>query len=1078
MFVRALGGEQAAFGIGKLVERKGDLCVIEYFDAPMIPPVLVELHSSEVTEVTLPEQTRVYHFNAAIGAWEIGRLLDDHGDTQLIQFPNKSTRHLEVLEVYVRWARPIEDPTPFLANRVNESPRFSDGRSAFTRSQMAQRAASQGMSAILSSGIELESHQIEVVRRVLQDPVQRYLLADEVGLGKTIEAGILIRQCILDCGERAQIVILVPDALVSQWRGELAEKFHLGRLLDRQIWVIPVGDVEERKSALDNADMLVIDEAHHMTDEGIDGASYAIVAAAAHRSERVLLLSATPVLHNEQSFLAMLHLLDPDTYRLGDLSAFRQRIEARQSLAEIVAGLIPENALYLDYTIDAIAGLFPHDPLLQDHASRLRLIVEKMPAEDDPDLVEAIGRTRAHLSEVYRLHRRILRHRRRNIDGLTPDRSGVTIHRYRSPDRAALTLALEEWRFQQALAVERGEPPAAKARVGSFWKVVDQAARHTCSGLGMVGFLAKRADLIGDIDSFAQIPGLLTRKALFESRAALLHDVVADLVGRGCKCVVFCSDKETADALAAGMTSTLGFPVDRHNPDSGEWQAFNVDPARRVLVCDRTAEEGLNLQGGHKVVVHYDTPYNPNRIEQRLGRVDRYGSGESVHSHVLVCEDDPVEEAWTRYLDDALGVFSRSVAGLQYLIDQSVRDLAPMLFEEGVEGFEGLIDRHGGDDGLIAREIKAIDQQDALDALGEPPSELTDQLCDVDDAWQDIAQDTTLWLEQTLRFGHTHAGQQAINSLAAPFRYWFQTGRPHTLIPLPTFMAECGSSVDLTPAPGKAPVLRTLPYSFHRRTVLGKAGRDVGARLLRYGDPLLTGIDAITRADDRGRSFAMWREASGYEATDAADIFFRFDFLAETDLTNVLGVLDAVGNDNAAARAALRRRGDLALQPKFSTMWLNTSLEVVSDPALRTLLEQPYQPDFRDGQRYRDTNINSRRWPRLNRLGIDALGHWAALCAKARSTAEQELRRDEAFVASIADAARRAAQVDYGRLTQLEARAAQEKLANDAPLAFERFIAAALQQGILVPQVRLDTIGAVFLTGSAAATERMMGGQS
>ena len=100
--------------------------------------------------------------------------------------------------VFVRWASPIKDPTPFLANRINESPRFSDARSAFVSSQMRQRAVSMGMSALLSCAVELEAHQIEVVRRILQDPVQRYLLADEVGLGKTIEAGVLIRQCALD----------------------------------------------------------------------------------------------------------------------------------------------------------------------------------------------------------------------------------------------------------------------------------------------------------------------------------------------------------------------------------------------------------------------------------------------------------------------------------------------------------------------------------------------------------------------------------------------------------------------------------------------------------------------------------------------------------------------------------------------------------------------------------------------------------------------------------------------------------------------------------------------------------------
>ena len=67
-----------------------------------------------------------------------------------------------------------------------------------------------GMSALLSSAIELEAHQVEVIRRVLQDPIQRYLLADEVGLGKTVEAGVLIRQCFLDGGANTQVVWLPP----------------------------------------------------------------------------------------------------------------------------------------------------------------------------------------------------------------------------------------------------------------------------------------------------------------------------------------------------------------------------------------------------------------------------------------------------------------------------------------------------------------------------------------------------------------------------------------------------------------------------------------------------------------------------------------------------------------------------------------------------------------------------------------------------------------------------------------------------------------------------------------------------
>src|SRR5947209_2275548 len=81
---------------------------------------------------------------------------------------------------------------------------------------LRQRAASRGMSGLLSSRIELHSHQVEVIRRVLEDPVQRYLLADEVGLGKTIEAGAILRQYLID-DPSGQALVIVPPLLAQQW---------------------------------------------------------------------------------------------------------------------------------------------------------------------------------------------------------------------------------------------------------------------------------------------------------------------------------------------------------------------------------------------------------------------------------------------------------------------------------------------------------------------------------------------------------------------------------------------------------------------------------------------------------------------------------------------------------------------------------------------------------------------------------------------------------------------------------------------------------------------------------------------
>lgn len=1079
VFVRAVGGEFASLGIGKQVDRQGDSCSIEYFDSPTSETVVRTVDARSVAPAALAEQTRIYHFDQGAGVWEIGRLLDDHGDSHLVQFPNGKTKHLRSETVFVRWARPIQDPTPFLANRINESPRFSDSRSAFVRSQMRQRAASMGMSAVLACAVEIEAHQVEVVRRILQDPVQRYLLADEVGLGKTIEAGILIRQCVLDAQSDCSVVIIVPSALVSQWREELTSKFFLGRSLDRIIHVVALDDDDRIKAVLPNATMLVVDEAHHLTERsrGGDAGIYGAIAKAAPAIERVLLLSATPALHNERGFLEMLHLLDPVTYPLEGEEGFRRKVEGRQALAEVVAGLTPENALYLDYTIDQLESLFPDDDLLQQHASELRTVVDTMPDESDPGLIAAIGKLHAHLSEVYRLHRRILRHRRRSIGGLTPDRAGAEIIRYRSSDREALTTAIDDWRFGEARQLDiTGKEALWTDRSRALWQVLDRASQFPNSGAGMIGFLARQTAMIGDADRFAPIVKLLGRSGLFDDRADALIDAIRPALRAKSQCVIFCSDPKTADALALRIAERLDITVDRHDPNGQEWMAFRENSDRYVLVCDRRAEEGLNLQGGKKVVVHYDLPLNPNRIEQRLGRADRYGSGQAVRSFVLACEDDPLELAWVSYLDDALRVFSRSVASLQYLIEQTVRNITRSLLTDGADALVDLTSSSSGDLGLIEREIKAIDQQDALDALGAPPTDLLDELSEVDEGWEGIASDTAGWLETMLQFGRADEGSSGVGGPSPPFRYLYSTANRHTLVPLSTFMTHCTDALDLGLNARGSRAIRTIPYTYRRRTALNRVARSNGVGLLRYGDAFVSGMTAFTEADDRGRSFAMWRFAPDHAGDPIADIFFRFDFLLEADVFAATELACERGQGTSAVRAAIQRRADMALPPFHRSLWLDRELIPVTDDALLARLSRPYgvEPDRAGAM---DLNLNARRWQRLMQMPVPELGHWQDLCEKARLAAEDVLRTDPNLVDSLVKAEQRSLRVDLGRAGQLRARArAGGNEQDEADLAFEECLSAAIRDGIRVPRVRVDTVGAVFLSASRPATERVSGG--
>src|SRR5207249_8021201 len=120
--------------------------------------------------------------------------------------------------------RTIRDPIDVLIGNGFDTPLCHELRRPFIDEIILQQAACQGITTITSSVVDLHPHQVDVVSRVLIDDRQRYLLADEVGLGKTIEAGMIIRQRLLDNPE-ARVVVAVPPFLVSQWRSELTIKF-------------------------------------------------------------------------------------------------------------------------------------------------------------------------------------------------------------------------------------------------------------------------------------------------------------------------------------------------------------------------------------------------------------------------------------------------------------------------------------------------------------------------------------------------------------------------------------------------------------------------------------------------------------------------------------------------------------------------------------------------------------------------------------------------------------------------------------------------------------------------------------
>jgi len=1075
-----------SLGRAKVLDAIGVTWKVEYFDSPAQKiRDIREVPKGRIVSKKLGANTRIYYQHEATGQWLVGRVLEDMGDGVEVRFTDKNDVFIDYEHLFVRCKKPIVDPVDYLANVITETPQYAEARSGFMASYISQRGAAWGISALLSSVIELESHQINVVRRVLSDPSQRYLLADEVGLGKTIEAGVVIRQAVLDDLRNHRVIVLVPRSLVQQWRQELTQRFGLADFIDDSVFVVAQESLGEIDSRLDGATLLVIDEAHHVAS-GLDGQSrqlYDIVRTHSPSIERLLLLSATPVLRNESGFLRMLHLLDPVVYDLDDEEGFRTKIDHRQVLAEAVASLDPQNALYLDSILDELVEKLPSDERLLELVSALKQELIGLPDESDPDLIDAIRMLRAHLSETYRLHRRILRNRRKQVTGLTPNRAGARTVLISEAQLERVESLLEAWRIS-ATAMDDGDKSAVSRceRVEFFWKVISALLtepgdiRAICETRLKALLNAPELSFEDEVPLLRELAESVDHQQwLMDRLNHLTHDLPMLLTGTA-KVVIFCSQQFAADTIFEGLREVLRDTVVRHeiidndeySNDEPPWYKFNSNNAVRVIVCDHRAEEGINLQGGQKLVIHFDLPLEPNRIEQRMGRGDRYGSGSAIQSLVKVDGGAKYQLNWFSVLDNALGVFGRSISSLQYLVEDQMQQLKEVLFAEGVEAIEALADRLGGATGKVAKELKLIDQQDGLDELSPLAESDLGTIFDIDAEWNDIRRSTLYWACDTLLFGQVAEPRLAPDRPTdTPFRFQYRVpgrGGQVTLIALSGFMDDFLGALDYENPRSTAAQPLSYPHLSRRQSAVKS-----GTRLIRYGDDFIEALKSFSDIDDRGRSYAMWRQVYEGFVDAESQMYFRFDFLIEAGLDQAESVLgEAPITLTDTARSAISRRGDTLFPPLVVQVWIDEEGDEPSTEFIEKFLTSSYDKQGRNGI-YIDTNLKSLRFRSLMEVAPDSFANWGERCVRMRDRAKANLVARKSLEDAKVVAIQRARIEDEVREAQLATRIRMldgvEADSEREQLAIETKINAALYQGIEAPSIKVDVAGMVILSG-------------
>ncbi|MGH3301491.1 MAG: helicase-related protein [Streptosporangiaceae bacterium] len=496
------------------------------------------------------------------------------------------------------------------------------------------RASAGPFRSLARLAVEPRAYQLVPLLMALRQETVRLLIADDVGIGKTIEAGLVAAE-LLEQGDASGLAVLCGPALAEQWQGELAGKFGIHAelvlpgtirrlergllqgetLFSRYRHLVVSTDFIKRPGLREQfwqgcPDLLIVDEAHTCVSDGTGGRSrmlrHELVARlAADAGRHLVLVTATPHSGKEEGFASLLQLLSPDLPQADLESADGRARLARYFVQRRRADI----RSYLDESTP-----FPQDRLSQER-----------PYE---------------LSAGYKaLFDDVLRYARETV---------------RDPAGGQLQQRVRYWSALALLRALASSPLAAAATLRARAANLSAADVEEADQMGRSAVLdlpdeetTESADAVPGADFDAGEDDTPHRRRLgrlaaraealaggADAKLGVLTEVVTELLLDGFNPVVFCRFIDTAEYVAAHLSTVLGdgcavgavtgtLPPEERR---ARIAALAADGERRpVLVATDCLSEGVNLQDSFQAVVHYDLAWNPTRHEQREGRVDRFG---------------------------------------------------------------------------------------------------------------------------------------------------------------------------------------------------------------------------------------------------------------------------------------------------------------------------------------------------------------------------------------------------------------------------------------------------------------------
>jgi ATP-dependent helicase HepA len=635
------------------------------------------------------------------------------------------------------------DPADRLANGVTPGSAKQVNITTATRHYLLEHRHN-ALVCLDAARVDVKPHQVGVVHRVVTNYPHRFLLCDEVGLGKTIEAAMVIKE-LRARGEAQRTLIIVPPNLLRQWQFELKSKFNetfsilnadTTRALSLQgVKGNPFAAVDSvlvsESWASDNKqseqilratwDLVIVDEAHHARSKRSGNKVsttklYKLVRELTDRSlypdRAALFLTATPMQLESHELYSLVEMLDPALFPTEEVfDQHRSQVRGLSRLVESLQSEPPPDRERLAELVEDVATWLEIDPA--DAASRL--------IDDDPSVVAAELSDRHLLSEI------LIRNRKAKVGGFMPRRA----HRWEvvltDAEREALGrvedyvaegfAAMSETKdhsigflmvayqkmmassiaaLRTSLALRRdrlgaGSATSRKGFGGGEDSEIDDDVddvSESAAGAGTVNAreVAQLDELVGLLDALP----IDSKAAVFATQMDVLKEE-AEVP----KVLVFTQFRATQDHLA-GLLRERGWTVSLFHGQMSSFQkdaavdAFRDDDAPHVLISTEAGGEGRNFQFCH-LLVNYDLPWNPMRVEQRIGRVDRIGQDRIVEIFNLWVKDS-VEERVLDVLEQRINLFVETVGGLDPILGETERDIREIMRRNRGERDDALAD--------------------------------------------------------------------------------------------------------------------------------------------------------------------------------------------------------------------------------------------------------------------------------------------------------------------------------------------------------------------------------------------------